>query len=44
MFVKAAIFVKIMTAEYIYMKIYTEFYQRSQEMWKTQVEIYLHFS
>jgi len=33
-----------MTSVLIYMKIYTEFHQRGQEMWKTQVEIHLHFS
>jgi hypothetical protein len=39
MSVNAAIFMKLMSAERIYMKIYTEFHQRSQETWKTQVEI-----
>jgi hypothetical protein len=44
MFVKAANFMKLVTAERIYMKIYTEFNQRGQEIWKMQVEIHLHFS
>lgn len=44
MFVDAAILMKLTTAERIYITIYTEFHQRGKEIWKTQVEIHLHFS